>query len=80
MLTRYWFCTADGLCVGVTARTLNDAHELLAFARTVTGAEYAVVDVQENVDVRTLDQEHVVPNMGPASNRGVWFPALGLPR
>ena len=28
----------------------------------------------ENVDIRELDQGHVVPNMKPPNWRGVWFP------
>ena len=29
-----------------------------------------------NVDVRSLDQGHVIPNMGPCSNRGIWYPFI----
>ncbi len=28
----------------------------------------------EDVDVRTLDQGHVIPNMLPPDRRGVWYP------
>jgi len=31
-----------------------------------------------DVDVRELDQRHVVPNMGPPSIFGVWYPRLNL--
>jgi hypothetical protein len=34
----------------------------------------AVVQVVENVDVSTLDQKHVLPNIGDVTVRGVWFP------
>jgi hypothetical protein len=30
--------------------------------------------VIEDVDVRELDQGHVVPNMGDPTVRGVWYP------
>jgi hypothetical protein len=30
--------------------------------------------VTEDVDIQTLDQGHVLPNMGVPSERGVWFP------
>ena len=30
--------------------------------------------VIDDVDVRDLDQRHVVPNMGDPAVRGVWFP------
>jgi hypothetical protein len=36
----------------------------------------AVVEVVENVDVRDLDEGHVLPNLGDPSARGVWFPLL----
>ena len=32
----------------------------------------------EDIDIRELDQNHVVPNMAPVNLRGVWFPALSL--
>ena len=28
----------------------------------------------EDVDVRTLDQGHVIPNLLPPGRRGVWYP------
>jgi hypothetical protein len=31
-------------------------------------------DKKENIDVRTLDQRHVIPNMKDPTLRGVWFP------
>jgi hypothetical protein len=35
-----------------------------------------VLEVVEDVDVRDLDQGHVVPNIGPVNFRGVWYPNL----
>lgn len=29
---------------------------------------------EDDVDVRSLDQGHVVPNMMPPNCRGIWFP------
>jgi hypothetical protein len=29
---------------------------------------------KENLDIRTLDQGHVIPNMKDPTLRGVWFP------
>jgi len=34
------------------------------------------VKVTEDVDVSTLDAGHVLPNMYPPNERGVWFPKL----
>ena len=34
----------------------------------------AIKDMVEDVDVSTLDANHVLPNMGITLKRGVWFP------
>ena len=34
--------------------------------------------VIEDVDVRDLDQNHVVPNMDPPNFHGVWFPRFNV--
>jgi hypothetical protein len=78
MLTRYWFRVDRGYGFGVTAESVADAELLLAFAGFVRGRDFEVVDIFENVDVRTLDQDHVVPNMGPPNIPGIWFPRLNL--
>jgi hypothetical protein len=31
-----------------------------------------------DIDLRTLDPEHVLPNIGPVVVRGVWYPRLNL--
>jgi hypothetical protein len=38
----------------------------------------SLTTVVPDVDIRTLDQAHVIPNMGPVVFRGVWFPRLNL--
>jgi hypothetical protein len=78
MLTRYWFKTDRGLGFGVTALSVADAEALLNDARFVRGRDFEVLEIIEDVDVRTLDQNHVMPNMGPPNLRGVWFPLLNL--
>jgi hypothetical protein len=78
MLTRYWFTADRGFGFGVTAKSVADAELLLASAGFVPGRDFETGGVLENVDVRTLDQNHVVPNMGSPNIRGVWFPRLNL--
>lgn len=73
LLIRYWFKTKRGLGFGVTGHSVEDAQVLLA-AQWPKSRENEVVGVVENVDVSTLDQGHVIPNMGAPSVRGVWFP------
>lgn len=78
-LTRYWITferSAEpsflNLGCGVTALGKSDALTLLEKA---LGRELpAISEIIENVDVRTLDKGHVIPNMGSPNVRGVWLP------
>ena len=76
LLHRYWFDVRVGLGFGVTAYSIDDARTLLdEYLRRWRGTcEVEVIDIVEDVDVRDLDQGHVIPNMGPPNLRGVWFP------
>ena len=59
---------------GVTAFNLDDALRLIE-AEVLDGAPIPPIkSVTKDVDVSTLDQKHVLPNMGLPLNRGVWFP------
>lgn len=78
LLQRYWFTTKDGYGFGVTAFSLDDAKHLVDDAARSLGWDYELLDIIENVDVRDLDQGHVVPNMGAPNFRGVWFPNLNM--
>jgi hypothetical protein len=81
-LVRYWFefdanasreAKSRPWC-GVTGFGLEDAKTILS--RQVFGGKGIppIVKLVENVDVSTLDQEHVVRNMNPPNARGVWYP------
>jgi len=76
LLRRFWFARAQGFGFGVTAYSLEDARHLLAQA--VGSNEYESIRIIEDVDIRDLDQGHVIPNMGPPNLRGVWYPRLNL--
>jgi hypothetical protein len=78
LLHRYWFKTKDDLGFGVTAYSTDDAKSLVTDAARLIGLSYEVVEIVEDVDVRELEQDHVVPNMGPPNFRGVWFPNLSV--
>jgi hypothetical protein len=80
-LTRYWIEFKQdveprhlrGGC-GVTALGKADALTLLQRA---LGIELPAIErIDENIDIRTLDQKHVVPNMRTPNERGVWYPML----
>ena len=64
----------SGYGVGVTAYSVEDARTLIASEPTLSSAD--IDGVVENVDIRTLDKGHVIPNMGPPNIRGIWFPSL----
>jgi hypothetical protein len=86
-LTAYWIVSPlphAPLGFGVTARSLDDAFDII---RALDYGRYlpddpAEVRVTAGVTVADLEQRHIVPNMGPIVNRGMWYPfvAVGVPR
>lgn len=77
-MQRFWFRTAEGLGIGVTAYSQTQAVELARGAADRLSLNFEVLEVIPDVDIRTLDQDHVIPNMGPPSVQGVWFPRLNI--
>lgn len=81
-LRRFWFEFEDppptlGYGCGVTALSQSDAESLIQ-EQVLDGQPLpTVADVVEDVDVTTLDEGHVRPNMYPPNERGVWFPMTG---
>jgi hypothetical protein len=59
--------------VGVTASTRAEAEQLAQRVAGEVGYELSE-RVIEDIDVSTLDANHVLGNMGISSVRGVWFP------
>ena len=74
-MTRYWFKTRLRLGIGVTAHTLEDARRMISERLAIDGFG-EIIEIVANVDVRSLDQGHVIPNLGPCSNRGIWYPFI----
>ncbi|MDO8388733.1 MAG: hypothetical protein Q7T13_20335 [Polaromonas sp.] len=78
-LQRFWFSFEDlppysslrSGC-GVTAYDYDDAVEILK--EKVFSQALPNLAVIEGVDIHTLDKNHVLPNMGLVTQRGVWFP------
>ncbi len=77
-LRRYWFTVPSHLGIGVTAGSRSEAEALARDAARRLGWPFEGTACTEDVDVRTLDQHHAVPNMGPPSIVGVWYPRLNL--
>ena len=81
LLNRYWLTfdpplAVSRLGVGVTAYSLEDALSLLS-AKLPHQNLGEPATAAENFEFSELDQGHVVPNMHPITERGVWFPMLG---
>jgi hypothetical protein len=85
MLARFWFkfrptprMSLLKMGVGITAYDLADAHRMLREQVFLALGEEPVdpVEIIENIDIRTLEENHVRPNMDNPVARGVWFPFL----
>jgi hypothetical protein len=64
---------------GVTAYSEDDARGLLSMKVFREQSLPMIRRVTKDVDISTLDENHVRPNMGNPLKRGIWFP-LGLDR
>lgn len=83
MLRRYWIEFYPSteqpplglrLGCGVTAYDESDALGLIQ-TRVFGGAPLPdIAQITPDVNISTLDEKHVRPNMGVCSRRGVWFP------
>lgn len=84
LLIKYWFefettqnVISRGLQIGcgVTSFSYADALQLIKKKIFEDGLLPQITNYVENVDVRTLDRGHVIPNiMWSPSERGIWFP------
>ena len=73
MLRPYWIKTdqPSGLGYGITARSEEDAETLL---RLVTFSDCVMISIKPVKDAASLDQGHVIPNMGNMLCRCIWYP------
>ena len=85
-LTRFWFEFHEKnrselplschMGIGVTAYSIEDANSLIR-SIVLNGDPLPVPSsVVSNVDISSLDQNHVLPNMNEPHSRGVWFPRM----
>jgi hypothetical protein len=75
LLSPYWIEATSGSLkgFGVTAYSADDAFQLLADANLPMDSGPPKI---REVGFDELDNNHVVPNMGVISRRGVWYPNL----
>jgi hypothetical protein len=78
---KYWFRferrpkpTAINLGCGVTAYDYDDAIGLLRDRIFGANGPPPIVEAIEDVDLSSLEQKHVLPNIGDTATRGIWFP------
>ncbi|HZO87811.1 MAG TPA: hypothetical protein VFB38_05685 [Chthonomonadaceae bacterium] len=82
MLHRYWIKLKETqagsahLGYGVTAYDYHDALRLLQDRVFRDSALPSMHEVVEDIDVSTLDPNHILPNIGVPARRGVWYPNL----
>ena len=85
MLKRYWLVTYPTNWngpknFGVTAFSIDHAKFLVVDEIKRLGwthlTENEIIQAEsiENIDIRELDQNHVIPNIGVVSRQGVWYP------
>jgi hypothetical protein len=80
-LRRFWFTFIDlpkfsplNLGCGVTAYDYADALKILQAKVFDENLMPTIASFAEDVDMQTLDRNHVLPNIGAVTDRGVWFP------
>jgi len=80
LLKTYWIESPEVhiLGFGVTAFSREDAFQLLGASGYALSSDDPAIRVIEGIQVADLDQNHVIPNMGPIVFRGVWFPRANL--
>lgn len=84
-LTCYWIVpgyTWGPFGIGVTAWSIDDAIQLIKASGLHLPENREEFQITESVTFAELDQNNVVPQMGPMVMRGVWYPCLnlGLPK
>ncbi len=63
-----------GLGVGVTAPCFEGALKIIQLQIFAGEDLPAVNNCIVDIDVSTLDADHVLPNMGVPASHGIWFP------
>lgn len=76
LLTAYWIELESYHSIGVTAYSLEDAKRLIKEKAFPKQELPQIIKITENIQFKDLDQNHIVPNMGPMTERGVWHPNL----
>ena len=83
-MRRFWFefdenedfvlPTGIKMGCGITALDKDEAKSILQNTVFKGYSEIPIKKIIEDIDIRDLDQNHIIPNMGIVSRKGVWFP------
>ena len=80
-LIPFWIVSGDKhgpLGFGVTAFSLDDALRIIREFGYNLPDDISQWRITERVRVADLDQNHIVPNMGPIVVRGLWYPFVKI--
>lgn len=80
LLKTFWIeCSGSAVAgFGVTAFSREDAFDLLNTLGHSFKPDDPQVCITEGIRIEDLDQEHIVPNVGPLAFRGVWYPCANF--
>ena len=80
-LEKYWFRfvqfsepTALNLGCGVSAHSLQDAINIMREYIFGDNGPPEIIEQIEQIELDSLEKNHVLPNIGNVAIRGVWFP------
>lgn len=59
---------------GVTGLNYEDALNIISDKLFRNKLVAPIEHLVENIDISTLDADHILPNMGLQNIRGIWFP------
>lgn len=79
LLESYWL-TLPGIPenIGISAYSIEDATSLLHEHGYELDLSSPDIDIKTGITHSDLDQNHIVPNMGPIAIRGIWYPAHNI--
>ena len=76
-LSSYYACFPTRGC-GITAYDFNDALKIMRLFILRDDYFPKFSRIVENIDVSTLEENHILPNAGVPVWRGVWYPSYNL--
>jgi hypothetical protein len=76
-LSRYGYLPISRGC-GITAYDYDDALHIMRYFLIQDKEMLRLGRVIENIDISTIEDMNIIPNLGVPVWRGVWYPAFNL--